>query len=149
LPLPAKSLKGIGESRVSTYSTFKTNPSLETEGVVLDFGDAGKFRIARAGGANQRFQRRVNQLSKPHRHAISLGTIDPIVLDEIMRTSYAETIVLGWEDVTGEDGEPFPFNKENCMKLFSDLPELFGQIIKASQQVAFFKQEMNEASVKN
>jgi hypothetical protein len=149
LQVPANIFKGDGESTVSTYSTFKTNPTLESEGVVVDFGDAGAFRIARAGGANQRFHRRMATLTKPHRQSINLGTISQDVLDEITRTAYAETIIIGWERVTDEAGQPLTFSKDNCMKLLADLPELFGQIIGASQRVAYFKQEMNEAAVKN
>ena len=40
------------------YDIFGTSPDKEKSGIEADFGKAGKFYIARAGGANSKFQRK-------------------------------------------------------------------------------------------
>lgn len=57
---------------------------------------------------------------------------------------YAETIVLGWENVEDADGNPLAFNTANAIKLFTDLPDLFRDIQEQSQRSALFRAELLE-----
>ena len=41
----------------SIYDMFKTNEKSEKEGIIIDYGTGGNFRIARIGGANSAFSR--------------------------------------------------------------------------------------------
>jgi hypothetical protein len=132
-----------------TYAAFKTNSKREQEGVVLDMGDAGKYKIARAGGANSKFSRRLAVLTKPHRRAIQTDTIDRKVADEILATAYAETVLIGWEGVSGEDGNELAFSKENAIKLFTDLPDLFKQIRETAEDMTLFREELAEGDAGN
>lgn len=134
---------------MSTYQRFKTNPELEKNGIVLDLGEVGKFTIARAGGANQKFEKRMAALTKPHRRAIQAGTIDQQILSEITATAAAETIVLGWEGVTGPDGQPLEFNVANCKQLLTDLPELFTEIVNAARDHTLYLQHIREEDAGN
>lgn len=134
---------------MSTYGTFKTDANYETNGITLDFGSAGKIRIARAGGANMNYKKKMMALTKPHRRAIQLGTLDDAVFDNILHQAYAETVLLGWEGVTGPDGKPLDFSKENAIRLFTDLPELFSQIVKSAENAALFRVDQLEADSKN
>lgn len=133
----------------STYGAFKTNETREREGVTLDLGDAGKFRLARAGGGNAAFQKRLAAITKPHRRAIQTETISTAQAEALMAQVYAETVVLGWEGVTGEDGQLLPFSKDNCVKLLTDLPELFREIQTTSSDIRYFRDEILEADAKN
>jgi hypothetical protein len=132
-----------------TYAAYKTDEKREREGVLLDMGDAGKFRIARAGGANSNFQRRLMALSKPYRRAIQTGNIDPKIADRVLVEAYVETVLLGWESVTGPDGKPLEYSKENAVKLFTDLPDLFKDIRETAEDMTLFKLELDEADAGN
>lgn len=134
---------------MSTYRAFSTDEVLESKGITLDFGSAGKVRIARAGGANKKFEKTMMRLTKPHRHAINTGTIDPKVADEVLHRAYAEAVVLGWEGITDREGKELPFTVDNAMSLFSDLPDLFQQIRKNADNASLFRAEQNEDDVKN
>lgn len=133
----------------STYAAYKTDESRETKGVILDLGDAGKYRIARAGGANQKFQKRLAAITKPYRRAIQTGNIDEKLADSLMAKVYAETVLLSWEDVTGEDGQPLPFNVDNAVKLFTDLPDLFKDIRQTADDASLFRLDIVETDAKN
>jgi len=66
-----------------------------------------------------------------------------------MAEVYAETVLLGWTGVADENGTPLPFTKENCVKLLTDLPDLFRDIQEQAQRVANFRAADLEADAKN
>lgn len=134
---------------MGTYSSFKTDEDLETKGVELDLGDAGTFQLARAGGANTRFRKRMEVLMRPHRLAVQRGTLPEEVAQELLITAYAECVVLGWTGVSGPDGEPMEFSRENCRKLFTDLPDLFSTVQQAAMDSAVFREQVREDDAGN
>lgn len=149
---------------MSLYSQFKTNADLEREGILLEYGTAsnGKpiaIRIARAGGSNVMFQKRAEALVKPMRRQIQTETADDKQIQRVMRQLYAETVVLGWENVelpvVNEDGSRtgamqfVPYTVANCIKLFEDLPDLFTDLQEQAQRSALFRQTILEAEAGN
>jgi hypothetical protein len=132
------------------YSKFQTDTDVEQKGVILDYGDGnGRIRIRRAGGANHAFIKALEKVSRSHRAQIQHNLMSPDESLHIMVEVYASTVVLGWEGVTGEDGKPLPFSKENCMKLFKDLPDLFRDVQEQAQNVSLFRANLSEADAKN
>lgn len=139
---------------MSLYSQFKTEDSLEKQGILLEYGttEDGKpicIRIARAGGANKAYEKRMEAEVKPYRRMIQNETIETSVVTRILRKVFAETVVLGWENVQDESGKDIPFNVENCIKLFEDLPDLFKDVQEQAQRAALFRAEVREADAKN
>lgn len=134
---------------MGTYASYKTNQELEKDGIELDLGEAGLFKIARAGGSNQKYLKRVQALSKPYRRAIQAGSIDQKDSDRIVITAFAEHVVLGWERVTGPDGQPLPYTTENAIQLFTDLPDLFQTIQESANDASLFRQEVQVADSEN
>ena len=127
---------------------FGTNATLETDGIWIDYGDYGKFLIARAGGQNKKFRNMFEKKIRPYRAAINMGTLDDAVAERIMREAFAETVVLGW-DLVGDDGEPFPFSVEHCITLLETNPDLFTDLQQQSQMVANFIQDTRELDAKD
>lgn len=131
------------------YGLFKNSDKSEQEGIVVDYGEAGKFRIARAGGSNRKYARRLEQISKPHRAAIRSEVLPDELANKLLIQVFAETIVLGWEGVLAEDGSPLPFSVPNCVKLFEDLPDLFQDLREQANKGALFRQALLEADSGN
>lgn len=139
---------------MNLYKQFGTNKSLEKEGIYIDYGKNSngspiRIRIARAGGANVRFQKVLEAKSKPYRRQIQNDTADAEVVDQLMKEVYAETIILGWEGVDDAEGNEIPFTKENCVRLFNDLPDLWSDIAEVSRKTAAFRNEILEDDLKN
>lgn len=126
---------------MSTYKQFSTDKELETNGVVHDLGAAGRFRLARAGGSNERYNKRIMQLTKPFRRAIATNTMDSAEAERITAKVFAETVVLGWEGVTGPDGSELPYSVDNAVMLFTDLPDLFAELRAAATDASIFRSE--------
>lgn len=139
---------------MSLYRQFKTNPNLERDGVLLEYGNNSKgnpicIRIARAGGSNERFNKRLEAAVKPYRRQIQTETIQTEQVTKLIRRVYAETVVLGWENVEDADGNALEFSVDNCMKLFDDLPDLYTDIQEQAQRAALFRAEILEADAGN
>lgn len=139
---------------MSLYSTFKTDANLEKSGVWLNYGpnakgDPIRIKIARAGGANKAFGKAVANKSRPHRRKIETNTLDAETSDRLNLEVYAETVILGWENVEDENGKVMEFTKDNVIKLFTDLPDLFADVRLQAQEVAIFRGEEAEAIAKN
>jgi hypothetical protein len=139
---------------MSLYTQFQTDSNLEKTGILLEYGETedGKpicIRIARAGGANKSFEKRMELETKPIRRQLQNETVNNAQLLKLLRKVYAETVVLGWENVQDPDGKDIPFTVENCIKLFEDLPDLFTDLQEQSRRAALFRQQAREADGKN
>ena len=119
------------------YDLFGTDQDLEKEGFALEYGDT-TFVIARAGGANQKYQRNVERKMRPYRSAINSGTMNEDTARKLMAEAYAETIILAWDGVTDREGNVLEFTVENVTKVLMDLPDLFNEIISESSRIANF-----------
>lgn len=149
----------------SPYKLFKTEPDLELQGVVVNYGDEAWFKIARAGGANKRYLNMMGEKLKPFRRQIATETMDEKVADRLVLEVFVDTILLGWgskvEDpenpgqtrdvdyIEGPNGEHLEFGRENAMKVLGDLPELFQALRAESERLGNFNSAMKEDDAKN
>lgn len=125
------------------YSVFKTDQELEKKGVVINYGIA-KFTVKRAGGANREFNNRLSEKSRAREKEIRTRTIDEDESRRILIEVYAESVVLGWEGVTDENGNLMEFNKKNFMKLMNDLPDFWDKFRDDCAALSTFQRESNE-----
>jgi hypothetical protein len=151
---------------MSLYTQFKTDKELEKSGILLDFGlnkrtsteEAPKriaIRIARAGGANQLFEKMLEARTKPHLRAIQNESVERSVLEGIWHEVYARAVVIGWENVDFEETPngpamfDVPYTPENALRLFKDLPDLFIDIRTQAMKWSSFRTELKEIAAKN
>ena len=138
---------------------FKTDETLETKvGVTLDYGDF-RICITRAGGSNKKFTKVMQAKMKPYRRQLATGNMDEEVAKRLMREAYAEAIIIGFdvkvgdkkyeEGVPREDGTIAPYNKEEVIRIFTDLPDLFLDVQAQADSIALFREEEIEEDAKN
>jgi hypothetical protein len=146
----------IGGMKSILHKNFQTNKNLEKTGITLEYHDTDepdvppvKIRIARAGGANTAYDKAIDQKTRSIRRAIAANAVSMSELNRITREAFAETVVLGWENVTDPDGKVLPFSRDNCIQLFTDLPDLFEDVRAQAQQAQLFRVVMQEADAKN
>lgn len=133
----------------SLYEMYETNIDRETSGITLDFGDAGKIQVARAGATNKAFAQMLEAKTRPHRRQMDTDTMPYGVADRIMREVFAETVVLGWSGIHGKDGEVIEYSVEACIKLFEDLPDWFTQVREEAAKFSNFRAAGIEADAGN
>lgn len=130
----------------SLYEKFASDQSAESvDGITLDYGEAGKIIIHRAGGSNQRYKNYAAAKLKPYQRQIQAKTMDEAVTRAVMADVYAKTVIVGWEEVRGRDGELLPFTPENVKQVLIDLPDLFDDIQTAANDASLFREANNEA----
>jgi hypothetical protein len=142
----------------SPYSNYKTDASMEKEGVWVDMGDF-QIRLSRAGGSNQQFIKLLEKASRPYRRQLANNTLSNEVANSLLIDAYVSGIIKGWrtkEDngtwknvVFDEQGKEIPFSKENAKKLLSDLPDLFTDIQQQANYIYHFQKQEVEEIVKN
>jgi len=131
---------------------FGTSASLETEGIVINYGEYGSFKCARAGGKNKAFRNLMERKLRPYRSAINMGTMDESILEKLTHECFAEAVVLGWDIVEqNELGEivPVPFTREKCVELFQQYPDLFTDLLQQTQTVINFVEESRADDAKS
>lgn len=137
----------------SLYAAYKTDPQKEKAGVEVEYGfrhdKPTKFLIARAGGANDRFARILDQKLKPYRRMVQSDTMDTALSERLLKEAYAEAIVLGWTNVGDENDKDLEFSVANVIKLFTDLPDLFIDIQQISRNLAIYRETVREDDAKN
>lgn len=134
---------------MGTYSQYRTDTSSETKGIELDYGDAGIFLMARAGGSNKAFTRLFEKKMRPHRRALNSGNLPESAARKVGIDVMVETTLLGWSGVTGPDGKELKYSKENARKLLTDLPDLYLQLQQDSANASLYLQDIKEAEAKN
>jgi len=125
---------------------FKTDASLEEEGIWLDYGDF-RIRIRRAGPNNKRFKTTFDKAMKPHRAAMANDRMNEKVAMRVTQEVWAETIVMGWDSQLGDgvmpyQGKPYQFSVDNVKQLFADLPDLFIDIRDQSTKMSLFLEDV-------
>lgn len=130
------------------YSQFKTDESVEKEGLLLEYGpnskgDPIRIRIARAGGSNVAFVKSFERHSQPYKRLIQLGQMDEANNRRLMLNVYLDSVVKGWENVEDEEGNPLPFSRDNATKLLTDLPDLFGDIMTQAANATLFRETID------
>lgn len=139
---------------MSLYKQFKMDDKKQAEGILLNYGansdgSVPSFRVLRRGPSNQKYQQTLERETRPYRRQIELGTLDNMQSEYIYRRVFCLSVLIGWEHVQTETGEEIPFNFENAMKLFGELPELYDDLIAQSSKAALFIQSTLEGDTKN
>lgn len=140
----------------SPYKLFKTEPDNELQGTVVNYGDEAWFRVARSGGANKRYLNMMGERLKPFRRQIQTETMDEKVADRIVLEVFVDTVLLGWgskehgDGIIGdEEDKPLSFDRDNALRVLTDLPELFQALRAESERLANFTAATKEDDAKN
>lgn len=152
---------------MSMRSLFTTDPTLETKGVVIDYGSF-RITLARAGGANKKFTKLLEAKTRPHRRAMQTETMQDAAAMAILREVYAGGAIMLWENREKFDKksgewvgefqvgiEPsqgtdlLPFNIDNVCQTLSELPDLFADLQEQANKVSLFRVHNLEEDLKN
>lgn len=132
----------------SLYEMFETDAALETDGLALEYGKA-TIIVARAGGANRKFQSVLESKLRPYRAQLRVGAMDDDVALRLLAEAYADGVIIAWDGVKDRDGNALEFTKPNVVKLLLDLPDLFVDIQQQSQLMTNFIAESRDEDAKS
>lgn len=137
------------------YKTFQTDRKAEREGrwfdlvgVINEDGTLPGFRMARMSKSNPEYQAAVEHAAKDLKQAFDLDTLTENIAGPVMRKVFVETVLLDWRNVRDNDNNPITFSKENALKLFEDLPDLYLTLVEQAQKLSNFRNKEVEAVAK-
>jgi len=149
------------------YAAFQNDSSLEQDGIWYHFLGNGadfKVKVARAGGGNIAYAKTLDQKTKHLKRAIEAQALGPDLQMEVMKDVYASCMIKGWKVRQGntETGEPkyvdgiesptgelLPATRENILKVFKDLPDVFQEVLETSRAAYLFREVIAEEEEKN
>jgi len=143
----------------SLTKAFKTDKQKEQEGTWVDIienddGTMARMRILRMSQFNKKFSARYATLGKKNR--VIRGNKQDLEI-KALREAFVETCLVEWEYIENINEVPsgtiketyMPFTRENAIKLFEALPDLFDMIVGEATRLENFQSEALEADAKN
>lgn len=114
-------------------NAFRIDRNARAHGVWVDFGGA-RFKLRSLENAD--FTEAFAAAAEPW---TSLGRKVPVAEQErIMAETVAAHIVVDWENVFDGDA-PFPFSRENALRLFTEAPPILERVIAQARTHANFR----------
>ena len=135
-------------NKFGNISDLQADEMVEKEGIELAFGKGRVLIVTRSGLANRRYRTVLARAMKPYTSATGVITgSDEEVTDKLYEV-YAEAVVLGWRGFKDSEGKDIPFNKSNCVELFTDAPEIFEVVRNESAKFSNFARRDTEEAGK-
>ena len=132
--------------KFSNIGDYVTDPNSEADGIKLSFGKGRKITVLRSGATNNKYKVAMRDVFKPY---MTTGGLTGLSDDEsggLMKRVYAQSIVIGWEGFTDDDGEPMVYSEDACVALFDAAPEIYDIVRTESAQFSnFVSEEIKEA----
>lgn len=124
---------------------FKTSSSLENDGVDFALDDKTSFRVRRFGSNNPKVKAAMASHYKPYAKQVEMGTLPVEKSNEITMKLFIDSCLVSWEGVTDEKGQAIVCNKENALKLFKELPDLFETLWKYANTFENYKEDLGNS----
>ena len=118
------------------FAQFATDETLEENGTWFPIGGGARVLVARSG--NRKYAKLLTKEVERNKKALDLNDDAADKLsEEIMISVLAETILLGWEDISFK-GEVLEYNVANAKKLLA-LKDFRKAIAQFADDVSAFK----------
>lgn len=124
-------------------SLFKTDSSLEKDGVWFDVSSDISFHLRRFGGSNaQKVNQSMAKYHKPYAKLIESNRLGIEETNLVMAKVFVDSCLISWKGVKDEEGNDLPYSFDNAVKLFTALPELFNALFKYCSEMESFKEDL-------
>lgn len=135
---------------MNIYKHYQTNDTAHL-GTWTKWGsDGAAFKIARASGHdNPKFKNAMERTLRRYKNEIRLEVLPEEVSAEATYEVFADTIVLDWRGIQDENGGDLPYTRENVIRLFREIPELFDEIKTFAVDRQQFQDALMETDAKN
>lgn len=124
---------------------YKTDKSLEEQGVWVALGDGIEIKVARMSSERSQAVRR--RLEKPY--AKIRNNLPEDIVEKLIIQQLAEAVLLDWKGVDGEDGKPLECSIPNKVKVLTEYKDFTNDVITCSAEKETFKAQATEEVAKN
>lgn len=138
---------------MSLYKQFKTNTALEIGGKWFEInppnedGTKAGFLLARRSSKNTKFAAAMERVVRTHKDELDRGAMPPEESRRLLVETFIDTVLKGWRNVFGEDDTTaMDYTRDNAIKLFNDLPDLFDTLQSQSGIITNYQDKLIEAA---
>ena len=103
---------------------YKTNSSLENDGVDFEISPGVAFVIGRYHAKSKTLREAMAKETKPYTKQLQNNTISEEKAFEISVKAFVSGCVRGWKGIV-INGEEVPYSEQACVELLMGLPDLF------------------------
>jgi hypothetical protein len=139
---------------MSIFEQFGTSKELEKKGVRIPYGknkDGSEmaFFIRRMSKSNKKYTKGFAESTKPYQRQIEMDMLKEETADEILMNVFVDTVLVGWENIQQNDGTVILFDHDNAVSLFTELPDLYADLVEKSKKASLFREIAIEEITKN
>jgi hypothetical protein len=136
------------------FSKLKTDKSKEVSGVWVDTGlrdtpNSPELRLLIARQGNEKYNAYVKENNKSLITNAKFGRIDTDEVERINKDAAAKHVVLGWENLEDENGQPIPFTSERCRQMFDESHDFYVLCMGYSQDISLYQAEQKADNAGN
>lgn len=132
---------------------YKTNKVLEREGIDFVIQEKNEkegleeisFKLRRFSPQNPRVKAAMAKHHKPYARQIEAGTLPQNTSDELAIKLFIDVSLVSWVGVKDGEGIDIECNKENALKLFKDLPDLYQGLSSYATEFNSFKEDLGNS----
>jgi hypothetical protein len=118
---------------------YGVNREAERAGAVVQF-DEWEFIVRSSLEINREYEYAKAVAADKRRAELNAGGVRAhAVIPDILIEAFAECVIVGWRNVTNGHGEPLEFNRQNCIELMQDCPQIWARIKEAALDESRFR----------
>ena len=135
------------KKHLTLKALFATDRTAEEQGKWFEIGPEIKFKLRRFKSEHSTKVREA--LEKPYEKLRVKGMIPADAMKEIVIKTMALSVIVDWEGVYGEDGNPVPFSADAAETFLKELPELADELASLAATMDNFREEDDQATLGN
>jgi len=134
---------------VAKLSSLKIDHEKVNKGVLCEFADGVKFLIARK--PNDAFEEFMHKEIEPHLASIRAGVFDNELDKQITKKAYAHTVLLGWEGLEDDKGNPVEYSPEKAFEILNDpdYEDIYRFVVIMSNSQNLYRKKEEASASKN
>lgn len=117
-------------------SALETDKTRENEGVWTTLPNGVRLKVGRSG--SERWKEEYAKIHREGTRGYRQGKVPDELLEKVVMEAMARTILLGWENIEDDDGQPIPYSLENARKLLA-VREIRDDVTALSQENELFR----------
>ena len=125
---------------------FKTDDTIEKDGVWFDINEDVGFRLRRFNDRNPKVKAAMSKHYKPYAKQIDIGSIAPDKEREILTKLFVDSCLIDWKGVEIDD-EKKDFERNLAISFFEELPDLMQTLFDYAKDFNNFRESYSDGDV--
>lgn len=123
-------------------SNFAVDSKKANEGTWVQVGEGLEILIARLG--NEKYKKFLRSAGKGLSVQVRTGNMNLEQAAELQKLAVANTVLLGWKGLEGDDGKPVEYSVQKAVELFNTHQDFYDLVVEYANDASMFKAQVQE-----